>query len=397
MKKAIIGIIFLVFILSACANSNETKPINPTSAQSSNTSDASVDTTSLSGFSWDSFNIETDDPVFMSGYHQIAVCAKGYYFIYSDILYFRDKSSEQCVPVCAKPDCTHENDDLKTCNAYFNNSTFYSNRGVYYYDSNLYMLGNDGKGEFGNGEGLYLYKISMDGTHREMLFNLADFASSLSDLKLNFTVHRGKGYISYSEETKSSLVSFDIDDKNLNMTEVDVLEGTAPEFYRLKGYGNYLVYQFFYYEDKNLEKFCGGIKVYDGANHQILIKDAIKTYCITDSKVYYETTKGIKIYDIKTGTTSDLKTENNAYAINCDGKYFYTYDNNSDDNFVVYVYEKSGEMIDEIKTPESCFDLIFGDEELFFADYMFFKKADIGTGNVQWQDICDKYYNTESE
>lgn len=397
MKKAIIGIIFLVFILSACVNSNETKPTKPTSAQSSNTSDASVDTTSLSGFSWDSFNIETDDPVFISGYHQIAVCAKGYYFIYSDILYFRDKSSEQCVPVCAKPDCTHENDDLKTCNAYFNNSTFYSNRGLYYYDSNLYMLGNDGKGEFGNGEGLYLYKIFMDGTHREMLYNLADFASSLSDLKLNFTVHRGKGYISYSEETKSSMFSFNIDDKNLNMTEIDVLEGTAPEFYRLKGYGNYLVYQYFYYEDKNLDEFCGGIKVYDGTNCQFLIKDAIKTYCITDSKVYYETTKGIKIYDIKTGTTSDFKTENSAYAINCDGKYLYTYDNNSDDNFVVYVYEKSGEMIDEIKTPEGCFDLIFGDEELFFADNMFFEKADIGTGNVHWQDICDKYYNAESE
>lgn len=406
MKKAvIICLIILVFIMSACANNNEktasTNTDESTSVQSSIIPDASVDTTQLSGFSWDNFNIETDDPVFMSGYHDIAVCDKGYYFVYSEILYFKDKLSNQCVPVCAKPDCTHEKNDLETCNAYFNCITFDYNRGMYYYDSNLYMLGNDGSGEHGRGEGLYLYKISMDGTQREMLYNLADFASSLEDVKLEFLIHRGKGYFSYSEETKSSLYSFDIDNKNLNMTAVDVLEGTAPEFYRLRGYGDYLIYQYFYYEDESLEKFSGGIKVYDGNNHQVLIKDAIKTYCITDSKVYYETSKGTKIYDIKTGKTSDFKTKNNAYAINYDGKYFYTYDNNLDKNYVVYVYSKIGEMIDTIKTPKDCFMLSFGDDELFFAETKFFEKADIGKANIDWeknwQDSSDKYYNNDND
>lgn len=393
MKKVLfIFFITLTVVLSSCtSHNNGIKNIKEDNTKQT------IDISKLTGFSWADFNVETDDPVFMSEYHEIAVSEKGYYFIYSDILYFKDKNSGLCVPVCAKPECSHEDKDLDSCNAYFNSYTFYPQLGLFYYNSNLYILGNDGKGKDGQGEGLYLYKVSMDGTKREMLYSLGEFVSSLDSLNLRFFMHRGKGYLSYSEETKATLLSFEIDSEKPEMKTVDILEGKAPEFYRLSGYGDYVIYQYFFYKDKNLEKFNGGIKVYDGNNQQVIIDNAIKTYCITTDKLYYETNSGIKAYDLKSKKTSDYKTDKNAYAINYDGKYFYTYDNDLDSDYVIYVYNKSGRLIDTIKTFKGCTDIAFGDNKFFFAGNKYFEKSEIGTGNVEWKDIAEKFYNIYSE
>ena len=397
MKKIIIcWLIILVCIISACTSSSE-KETKTVQNNEKIFFEETVNIKGLRGFSWKDFNIETEDPVFMSGYHEIAVSEKGYYFIYSDILYFKDKNSGLCIPVCAKPECSHEDKDLDSCNAFFNSYTFYPHLGLFYYNSNLYMLGNNGKGENGQGEGLYLYKISMDGTKREMLYSLGEFVSSLEGLNLRFFMHRGKGYLSYSEETRATLLSFEIDSENPEMKTVDILEGKAPEFYRLSGYGDYIIYQYFFFFFNNLEKFNGGIKVYDGKNQQVLIDNAIKTYCISEDKVYYETSSGIKTYDLKTKKTSDFKTDKNAYAINYDGQYFYTYDNNLDSDYVIYVYNKSGRLIDTIKTFKGCTDIAFGDNKFFFAGNKYFEKSEIGTGNVEWKDIAKKFYNIYSE
>lgn len=403
MLKKVISLMLLFICainLYGCNNSQNIidEGKNNTSEKSINKiSDKTIKDLSLTGFSWDNFNIETDDPVFMSGYHEIALSDKGYYFIHSEILYFMDKSSNKCIPLCSKPDCSHEGKDLESCNAYFNFNTFDASSGLFYYNSNLYILGNDGNGENGLGKGLYLYRISYDGTKRERVCHLLDISSSASDMGLRIIIHRGIVYLSYSEENKSTLCSFSINDNKAELKTIDTMEGKSPEFYRLKGYGDYLVYQYFYYDDENLDSFSGGIKVFDGKNKQVLIKDAIKSYCISDSKVYYETSDGIKIYDLKSKKTSDFKAESDYFAINCDGEYFYTYNSELDSSYEVNVYDKKYNKINSFKSLEGYGELCFGDEKYFFTENKYFNKSDLRKKNVQWKNITDKYYNIEQD
>lgn len=97
----------------------------------------------------------------------------GYYVFTGNFLYFYDKSLENPVVVCSRPECMHENEpeDKRTeCNAFFGSQT-----DLKYYNGFLYISADAMKGD----EACSIYKVSLDGSEREKILpglKAADFS-----------------------------------------------------------------------------------------------------------------------------------------------------------------------------------------------------------------------------
>ncbi len=364
MKKFFATIMFIILIFSLTSCNNE-KSSNETSRKTETIELKEMSSNkvkSIVGFTLDSFNIETDDQVFFDVYHAMTSCKEGYYFTKDEFLYFIDKDTLQTVPLCNKPDCEH-NIECPDCNAYLPVEQYLTYFGLYYYNSNIYILGTDGEL---NSKSLYLYEISKDGKERNKKCKIVDFGSSVDDMKIQFIVHKGIGYISYGTDKKAELFSFNIDDKDGNLIKLDEIQGIGAEIYRLQGCDNGISYQYGCFTDNECNNFEGGIRVIIDNEKKTIVDNAIKTYIIAEGKVYYETTSGTKINDLSSGKTTDFKSKGNANSIIYDGRYFYLYDNMLDNNYKVYVYDKNQNLINTINTSENCFELLFGDKDYFF-------------------------------
>ncbi len=358
MKKLAILFALVIFaniIFAGCGN-DKNNSTQENLAITSNVSD-------VFGYSEDSFNIETDYQTFFSDEHSIVACNEGYYYFMGEFLYFLDKKSDLAVPLCNKPDCTHTSKDID-CNAYFSVEQYYNYLGLFYYDSNIYIIGNDGKE---NSNKLYLHKISKDGSVREQSSYLGEFGSNINDMQISFIIHKGKGYFAYSGDNKYELYSFNINEDKPQMKKIDEINGIGAEIYRLYGCDNGISYQYGCFTDESLEVYEGGIKVCLDDKPQIIVNEAIKPYVIANSSVYYETNSGIKIKSLKNNKTDDFNTESNSYSLNYDGRYFYAYNVMAEGSQVIYVYDNNQDYIGKFNTPNDTVGMLFGDTERFFC------------------------------
>lgn len=371
MRNTIISvlIVFTLISFTACTK-NETA--NGVNAIKSN-DDLEIETININempwdevknivGFSQDDFNIETDDQVFFDVYHMMTSCKEGYYFVSGDFLYFIDRKTLKTVPLCNKPDCEHTY-QYSDCNAYLPLEQYLTDFGLYYYNSNLYILGTDGELD---SKSIYLYEISKDGKERNRKFKIVDFGSSVNDMKIHFTVHKGVGYISYGTDKKAELFSFNLDDTDNKLIKLDEIKGLGAEIYRIQGCDKGISYQYGCFTDKNCENFEGGIRVLIDSKRKTIVENAIKTYIIAEGNVYYETANGTEIYDLSSGKTSEFKSDKIANSIMYDGRYFYLYDNMMDNNYKVYVYDKNKKLVNTLNTSQDCKELLFGDKDYFF-------------------------------
>ncbi len=385
MKRFLLVILLIyMLIVSGCNNPTENE----------NHTQIDLNISDINGFSLDSYNIETDDQVFFTESHEMILCEEGYYYFIGEILNFFDKNSKQSVPVCTKPDCNHASDDLE-CNAHFSYEQYYINNGIYYYNSNLYILANDGTD---NTKSLFLYKISKDGSSRHQVCHITDFGSDVESMLMKFIIHKGKGYLSYSSEEKAELYSFDIEDGSPILNKIDEIKGIGAEIYRLQGCDEGISYQYGCFTDDSLEDFEGGIKISIDGISKVVVKDAIKPYVIANGNVYYETAEGIKIYSVKTEEISEFTAVSEDYSLNYDGKYFYAYNCINDIQQSIYVYDEDQNNISKLEMPNDAIfvSLVFGDENLFFFTYgdkdensylCYFDKSKIGQGENNWKTV----------
>lgn len=109
----------------------------------------------------------------------IAKCETGYYVLNGNKIYYVEQSTMDAIPLCNKPNCTHNNNG---CNAILGNV-----RNIYYSDGYIYYLSDAGeeKGFIGN----YLVKMSPDGSTKE---NILYLELSPTD----WTIHRNTFYYS---------------------------------------------------------------------------------------------------------------------------------------------------------------------------------------------------------
>lgn len=398
MKKTAFILIFSIIILTffGCGNKDE----GQSSAISAKDSKTPVKISDVNGFSLESFNIETDDQSFFDDNHTLASCNEGYYYFNGEVLCFLDKNSKQSVPLCTKPDCSH-NEETPDCNAYFSYMQYEPQFGIYYYNSCLYFLGNDGTE---HSKTLYLYKVSKDGTSREQVSRLVEFGSPINKMMIKFIMHKGIGYLSYANKDKAELYSFNVEEKNPQLNKIDEISGPGPELYRMYGCDNGISYQYGHFTDKDYKNFEGGIKLYINGKSQTVVKNAVKPYVVANGNIYYEMKDGVKVYSLKTGKTSDFKTVSNAYSLKYDGKYFYAYDV-MDDNFErLDVYDKNQKYVAEIKMPDCQYpNLLFGDTDMLFCTgsegsgeksesvMLYFDKSKIESGSGKWTKIDEAY------
>ncbi|MBQ9673136.1 MAG: hypothetical protein IJV39_00730 [Ruminococcus sp.] len=401
MKKPLVFLMTLI-ILSLTLFGCGSKDNNDNSQDNnSNTVTQTSDIKQLSnvvGFSKESYDVENDYQPFVNNTHDIAYCNEGYYFFEREYLYFFDKASKKAVPVCNKPDCEHEDD---SCNAHFSVDQFYVASGVFYHDSHIYILGTDGE-QFSTK--LYLYKISKDGTSREKTCYLGNYGSNVSTYSLEFIIHKNNGYLLFSDDNMSQLKTFNINDDKPKLKEIDKIKGTGANLYRLTGFGDVVAYQYGCFSDESMEHFEGGIKLIINGKPQTVVEGAIKTYFITDGKIYYETDSGLDVLNIKDKSTKTFNTPDGANSVTYDGKYFYLYNDGYDDyQFKIYVYDSNEKLIDTVTTPKECTGLLFGSDDFFFADFVdgkkgimkYFEKSQLGTGKINWKTACEKYYESE--
>lgn len=105
-----------------------------------------------------------------------------YYFEHDQYLYLKDKKTGKCIPLCNKPDCTHDEqamnpDGSSNCNAFFANIL-----SLAYYQGNLYIFSTDQT----------IYEMDASGSTRKELLHLEENASCAM-------VHRGYLYLSFTD------------------------------------------------------------------------------------------------------------------------------------------------------------------------------------------------------
>ncbi|MCR5636250.1 MAG: hypothetical protein K6F76_03600 [Clostridiales bacterium] len=137
-----------------------------------------------------SFTPGQDDDICLSFYNNIAVAEGGYYFTTFEhhMLYYFDKATKKVVPVCNRPECSHDSTD---CNAYIGEIQHYP--GLWYYDGKLYVLGYK-SGIMG------LYTVSKDGSEHSRLCDLSETGHSLHASCNGWYIRHIKNLFSFCNE-----------------------------------------------------------------------------------------------------------------------------------------------------------------------------------------------------
>lgn len=172
----------------------------------------------------------------------------GYYYIGDDrIIIYIDSKTQKATPLCAKPDCMHNDPD--TCDAYVNSSENISQDSLWgslgtaiqYYQGYLYMV----CGEYDKSMieyNTYLMKMDKDGTNRQKVTDYFDspftnwfihqgyfyYTSDSSVLRIPLTnpksspeeVYKAQHFIKDNENTYSSFCAY----KNYIYFQVDELD-----------------------------------------------------------------------------------------------------------------------------------------------------------------------------
>lgn len=335
------------------------------------------------GFFDSQYNIETDDQLY-SDYFTMAVVEGGYYILNNSFLYFFDKESKEMVYVCSLLDCSHNSVD---CDAYMNYAV-----NIWYYDNSIYYV--DGEEDNSSGTIDYvLYKSAMDGSNRERIKKVVSTSSFVPVM----TIHRGYLYYSvYGTDYSSNLYRIPIDGRGKN-EKIYSLYGSYASIYKLKGYGDGVIFTTDVAEDDDTYKY--NIMYYDSNSETVstIMEDCGAEYTVKDGCIYDVRTDGVHCYNVESGTDEVFYDPGVMVYISFDGNNFYMdniYDifieNTPEDEHKVWVVNTEGELIDTIEI-ENSYICLFGDSDYLFQDYgssiKMLDKSLIGTEEHEWSDL----------
>ena len=144
---------------------------NTTSPVESDQKSYCLDYNYTSVATWDGSTriVETDDSV---------------YYLYKGMLYFSDREYKEFMPLCAKPDCNHKNDD---CDANLNteyNTIWLYDRYIYYIVQKHEILDT---GEVTGISHASLWRMRLDGSHHEEVLKLPETAVDYTPLYSQWT------------------------------------------------------------------------------------------------------------------------------------------------------------------------------------------------------------------
>ena len=232
-----------------------------------------------------------------------------YYFI-RDGRYLSSKNKEtgEIVPLCDKPDCTHDENSMNSdgssnCNAFIG-----SERTLDYYQGKIYLEGGDSK----------IYEVDSSGTTRKELLSLKESLSFMM-------VHRGYLYLSFSDyqmgeeqytEERMKDMSFRVERYRL-----DQWDGKAEIVYEKKGeWGQ--INAMFAYGTRAYFVVSGstGIVIYNLLDHSHTeVRDTNGYPTVINGKLLYFKTPEGQQDDMSLEEKAELKSKNMAILAELDG------------------------------------------------------------------------------
>lgn len=337
------------------------------------------------------------------GAYDLAAAENGYYYVSREnMLVYFDIETKDVIPVCAKPECTH---DTFSCNAYLGES--YVIKSIYYYNGYVYYM----PVESGMAK---LCRIDLSGAAREVLGELIP-STGTNAIHLTFCgdyayAYNFTSHISSEEEFTEELVELSLKDGTSKVVYEVTGKGLAIK--NVKSFGDkvfFIVQESKDFMDKdNMVVKSRGLYSYSHEKDEVITvsDNNINDYYIlpeTGKMYYYITGEGLYKSDIETEESErifDSTQEFDMCSVSSDGKYVYL--NNAKYAFYVYVREQwdkkryivldmDGNVVNDIKCPNAL-ELYFGDKRyLFYMEagpdkLMYIDKKNIETA-TEWTDV----------
>ena len=319
--------------------------------------------------------------------HAVAKGDGGYYYASETdnirrIMFFDEESGES-IPLCAKPECMHEDN---TCNAfimgkmhkYYQGDEFLSQT-LYYYKDYIYMI----KYDAGMGK---LVRISLDGSERKDIGELFP-NNNASTISLVFHgdyvyAYDDTGHAGQTSEAEEIIKRISL--KDGKSEDVFSYKGVGASIDRGRSYGEKLYFvtrEYSLNKDTNQQKieYKGLFEYnYNSGETKKVIEGDICDYSIDSVNqciYYFVDGKGLYKYSQADGKNELIYAAHNG-LITCkmsyDGKYIYMYntgmgsltDGKSRVKPKCYVIDSGGNQINEIVSVGIVY---FGDENYLFA------------------------------
>jgi hypothetical protein len=327
-------------------------------------------------------NMETDTEDTQSYWstngHNFAKGEGGYYFTNqtANSLMFFDADTKEIIPVCAKPECSHND---SSCNAYLGSGEHLIGS-VYYYRGCVYLF----KTVNGNAA---LEQIQADGSSRKVI---AEVLPNDGTGSVYVAFHDGFAYVydhagHLHSDTEYTEKIIEVSIENGSTRTVYEKTGVNLAIDNAKDFGGklfFVIEQGVKNEDTGITVLKGqGLFAYDYAtgNVSCISTDDIYDYYVnTDSNILYYYVNGEGLYhaDMNTMESSLLYTamaEMDMCQISYDGNYLYLnnlrwslYKNTSWKNVECIVMDTNGKVVNEI--PCSNFlHIYYGDSNYMFA------------------------------
>ena len=312
-----------------------------------------------------------------------------------EYLYYADKETMEWVPLCGKPDCSHDRGTgNKNCNAYLQGSSYF---GVYG-DSIYFVTG-------GKENAYEIWKMGMDGTNHERVGELPMIEESQGGY-MSLLCHRDSlFYIAIQSNKTGAAVMSQVRRYSLGDREVEIIDEIEGEVNVLPAY--------YPYEDKlYVERPENGqynLYEYDLDNGKYRCiyenwKPAMSFQASGEGIFHVAYLDGIYYLDFKTGEDRCIHefSEDETGTAYTDGEYFY-YGNLSPFIYTfgtpigeetVFVYDKEWNPVQELELPAGkrlYFQIATGDRVLFseraienLPEYIL-DRTKIGTDECKWE------------
>jgi hypothetical protein len=318
----------------------------------------------------------------------MAESEKGYYFFggpNNNFLYYLDKASMKAVVLCNKPDCLHTDETnpekIANCNA----CLFDKNTGLIYFNSSLYVLGDDNS----------LYQISLDGTTKKKVI-------SFKELPHTIIIHRDFLYYTTDDHgtiegneantvTDCKLYRIDMYRPDKGSELIYSCSGIYGQFIKVIGYEDSIYFSFVKYSDSKMQGMDSNLLKYDLKSQKIThMLDDIGNFSICDNKLLYLNVKSRKynIMDLESSEDREVGYFNG--HVTFDGRYIYcdTLPLKSQKRELI-IYDLNGAEVNKFNLDFCGNDLIYGGDSnyLFIPDNLAHKN-DYGEIKSLW--VLDK-------
>lgn len=387
MKKAGFKILFilgLAYALSGCSKGTE-QALGDTQQQET---DAELEQEKFLELEGDALNYqeETDAQTFFGNgsYSYVAGSENGYYCWegmnqngYGRLMFW-DVSSGKYIPLCNRPDCSHNEVD---CNAYFNArgeaGDYFDRNYIQYYEGNVYIVGYDTE------KNVNLYRVAPDGSAWEKYMRLyrADLSVSSEDAQASVgtvqeswsvprvCIHRGYAYFDTNKEKIPHIWRI-----RLGADEPEVVYeavGEHADIGALKAYGDYIFFSEDKFLDENYENYERKLYAYhvETGECSLVKKGVISAYVVQADAVYYILEAKLHRYSLTTGedvlvtqqqTLGDILARN----IHTDEQHIYIF---NWETGTLSVYDSQGTELASLMD-DSITDYYGGDGKYLFAE-----------------------------